>query len=48
MLFGSGFDNSIRLQKDIRLETRPSPLAQNDHLKLKLSLCCRFVMKRKR
>lgn len=33
-------------QKGGCLETRPSSLMQNDHLKPKLSLCCRFEIKR--
>ena len=34
--------------KDVFLEIRPSPIAQNDHLKPKLSIWCRFAMKRER
>lgn len=34
--------------KGICLETCPSRLMQNDHLKPKVSLCCRFVMKQER
>ena len=37
---------TIPSKKGVYLETCPSPLAQNDHLKHKLSLCCYFVMKR--
>ena len=43
--FNSHFDNSVWL-KGCLSETRPSPLVQNDHLEPKLSLCCRFAMKR--
>ena len=42
--FYSDFDNSTR-QKMCCLETWLSPLVQKDHLKLKLCLCCFFVMK---
>ena len=34
--------------KGVCLESRPSPLGQYDHLKPKLSLCCRFERKRGR
>ena len=45
--FDSDCDHFTRLKKvRICLETGPSPLAQNDHLKPKSSLSCRFEMKR--
>jgi len=43
--FNNYFDNSTRLKMGLSC---PSSLAQNDHLKQKLSLCCHFATKRGR
>ena len=45
--FTCSFDNSTWLKGDC-LETCPSSVTQNNNLKLKLSLCCRFAMKQER